>query len=265
MIDFIKKYKLVIIVSAVIIAALTAAFISGGSIKRGEAAPDSAETQTVTEITEALSVQSTSSSVTNSTSAVTEPPTTANNTQPVSKIEETAQPATEKTEESTRAANTSKTNNKYNTDPIPAGKPQPVEPEEQTTDDGKIYCTFSISCATILDNMDDLDPSLTDLIPQDGWIIKPEKIEVDDGESVFDILVRVCKDKNIHMEYSWTPIYNSAYIEGIANIYEYDCGDQSGWIYKVNDWAPNYGCSRYVVSSNDVIEWKYTCDLGKDV
>ena len=60
-------------------------------------------------------------------------------------------------------------------------------------------------------------------------------------------------------------MYNSAYIEGIYNLYEFDVGDGSGWMYKVNDWFPNYGCSRYQVQQGDVICWVYTCDLGYDV
>ena len=62
-----------------------------------------------------------------------------------------------------------------------------------------------------------------------------------------------------------TPIYNSAYIEGIANLYEFDVGNESGWMFRVNDWFPNYGCSRYVLKDGDTVEWVYTCDLGKDV
>ena len=45
------------------------------------------------------------------------------------------------------------------------------------------------------------------------------------------------------MEFENTPMYNSAYIEGIHNLYELDCGERSGWMYKVNDWFPNYGCA----------------------
>ena len=79
------------------------------------------------------------------------------------------------------------------------------------------------------------------------------------------MLSRVVKQNNIHMEYENTPMYNSAYIEGIGNLYEFDCGELSGWMYSVNDWFPNYGCSRYQVQNGDVIKWVYTCDLGYDV
>ena len=43
---------------------------------------------------------------------------------------------------------------KYQTDPVPEGKPIPVEPEDVEIGDAEYTCTLSISCATILDNMD---------------------------------------------------------------------------------------------------------------
>ncbi|MBQ6393402.1 MAG: DUF4430 domain-containing protein, partial [Eubacterium sp.] len=126
-------------------------------------------------------------------------------------------------------------------------------------------CTISINCSTILNNMDNLTAGKEEFVPSDGWILKSTKVSFSDGESVHDVLQRVCKDKGIHMESSFTPAYNSAYVEGINQLYEFDCGELSGWMYNVNGWFPNYGCSKYVLSDGDVISWVYTCDLGKDV
>lgn len=155
---------------------------------------------------------------------------------------------------------------KYKTDPVPEGKPLPVEPENQEINNKKTYtCTFSIECSTILNNLKDLDPDKRELVPSDGVILAPTQVTFYEGESVFDVLQRVCKEKGIHMESSWTPIYNSAYIEGIHNLYEFDCGELSGWMYRVNGWYPNYGCSRYQLADGEKVEWRYTCDLGKDV
>jgi hypothetical protein len=67
------------------------------------------------------------------------------------------------------------------------------------------------------------------------------------------------------MDFRNTPIYNSAYIMGINNLYEFDAGELSGWMYKANGEFPNYGCSRYQLKPGDVIEWIYTCDLGRDI
>ena len=155
---------------------------------------------------------------------------------------------------------------KYNTDPVPPGKPQPVEPEDTEVNKGKTYtCTFSIECSTIVNNLDMLDPDKLECVPSDGVILSKTTVTFYEGESVFDVLQRICKEKGIHMEAEWTPIYNSAYVEGIHNLYEFDCGALSGWMYKVNGWYPNYGSSRYQLKDGDVVEWRYTCDLGNDV
>lgn len=154
---------------------------------------------------------------------------------------------------------------KYQTEEVPEGKPVPVEPEEATVGTDTYTCTMSISCATILDNMELLDKDKHTLVSEDGWILEPVTVTFYEGESVFNVLQRVCKQNKIHMEFVNTPIYNSAYIEGINNLYEFDVGELSGWMYKVNDWFPNYGCSRYQLAADDVICWVYTCDLGSDV
>ena len=154
----------------------------------------------------------------------------------------------------------------YLTDPVPQGKPMPVEPENQTVDQGKSYtCTFSIECTTILNNLDDLNKDKLDAVPSNGVILPKTTVTFYEGESVYDVLQRVCSENGIHMEASWTPIYNSAYVEGIHNLYEFDCGTGSGWMYRVNGWYPNYGCSRYQLAQGDNVEWRYTCDLGADI
>ncbi len=154
---------------------------------------------------------------------------------------------------------------KYQTDPVPEGKPLPVEPQDVTIGSTALTCTMSINCSMILNNMDLCDPAKVDFVPADGWILQPITVTFYEGESVFNVLQRVCKQQKIHMEFENTPIYNSAYIEGINNLYEFDVGELSGWMYKVNEWFPNYGCSRYALEDGDVICWVYTCDLGNDV
>ena len=187
----------------------------------------------------------------------TEPEGTTNPTKP----QEPTQPVTEPAKP---AENGGK--DKYHTDPVPEGKPKPVEPEDQEVDKDTAYtCTFSIECSTILNNLSMLEPEKLEMVPFDGVILSEITVVFHEGESVFDVLQRVCIENNIHMEASWTPMYNSAYIEGIHNLYEFDCGALSGWMYKVNGWYPNYGCSRYQLADGDVVEWRFTCDLGNDI
>lgn len=127
-------------------------------------------------------------------------------------------------------------------------------------------CTITIRCDTILNNMDSLDPAKAGYVPANGYILSGVRVEFTEGETVFDVLKRACAAYGIQLEYSWTPMYNSYYVEGIHNLYEFDCGSQSGWMYQVNGWFPNYGCSAYSVSDGDSIVWCYTCNgLGADV
>ena len=153
---------------------------------------------------------------------------------------------------------------RYQTDPVPEGRPAPVEPGT-ATEGSTATCTFSISCATILNNWDQCDEEKKPLVPSDGVIFPRSTVTFTEGESVFDVLQRICRENKLHLEFTWSGLYNTAYIEGINNLYEFDVGSLSGWMYSVNGWFPNYGCSRYVLKDGDVVEWHYTCDLGYDV
>lgn len=134
-----------------------------------------------------------------------------------------------------------------------------------TTDSETITCTIYISCATLLDHMDRLSSAKKKMVPADGVILKTTTVKVKKGSNVFDVLKKTTKENKIHLEYSFTPIYKSYYIEGIHNLYEFDGGELAGWMYHVNREFPGYGCSEYEVKDGDEIKWLYTCNLGKDV
>ncbi len=140
-------------------------------------------------------------------------------------------------------------------------------PEEHGKNNGggDLTCTVSIDCKTVLDNMDKLKASKASVIPEDGMICEKTEVSFSDGETAFDVLVRLTREKNIHMEYNKVPAYDSVYIEGIENLYEMDCGELSGWTYLINGEGLNYGCDQCVLEDGDVLEWRYTCDLGRDV
>ena len=121
-------------------------------------------------------------------------------------------------------------------------------------------CTFSINCADILDNMDKLDPAKTDIIPSDGVIYGEKTVEFTEGETVLDLIVRETRENKIHMEYESVPF---AFVEGIANIYNADCGTLSGWTYTVNGVSPSYGCNEYILQDGDKVEWIFSCDVTK--
>ena len=141
------------------------------------------------------------------------------------------------------------------TTPKPADKP--IKKYDNT-------CTFVIECKTILNNKDKLKKGLEKYIPDDA-VIFSKTVGFDSGESVYDILRRICDENSIQMEASYTPAFSSYYVEGINNLYEFDCGQGSGWMYSVNGVFPNYGCSSYKPVNNDKIAFRYTCELGYDL
>lgn len=135
-----------------------------------------------------------------------------------------------------------------------------------TNEDTENVCTITIRCDTILNNLDSLDSAKAPYVPEDGRILPVTTVEFNEGETVLDVLQRVCTAADVQLEYSWTPLYDSYYIEGINHLYEFDCGAESGWMYKVNGWFPNYGCSAYEIQPGDEIVWCYTSrGLGEDV
>ncbi len=126
-------------------------------------------------------------------------------------------------------------------------------------DNTRGVCYFTISCTEILDNMDMLAPGREAFVPANGLILAKSEVPFEKGETVFDVLKRVTRQCGISMEFSYFPLYESMYIEGIGNLYEKDCGAASGWFYYVNGVRPNYGVSKYVLEDQDVVEFYYTC------
>ena len=126
-------------------------------------------------------------------------------------------------------------------------------------------CTLEIRCDVLLDNLGRMQTEKAELVPEDVIILPQTEVGFDDGESVFDVFRRVLREEKIHFEYVDASAYDSVYIEGIGNLYEYDCGPQSGWMYSVNGVYPGLGCSAYTLADGDVIVFNYTCNLGADL
>ena len=124
---------------------------------------------------------------------------------------------------------------------------------------GKV--SISIRCDTVLGK------SESSHIPKDGIILDTTELEITENQTVYDLLTDAAKAYNIQVENSGVNGQNSsmAYIRGINYIYEFDFGELSGWMYKVNGQTPSVGCGEYVLSPGDKVEWLYTCDLGKDI
>lgn len=281
-----KKHRNKIIAAAVVLMCLVAAFWWGGNM------PDSqgflpTETQTpaavmendmantddtanADEVTNGDDAVNTDEAVTDEAS--TEQSDGAANGEPSDVAVQTPVSESEKNDSTGVAAqNGTKTaKNEQKTAEKPS---QTVEKVEKNTEKSSAVsddatertCTISVSCGTILNNISYLKEEKQGLIPSNGVVLSERKAAFNEGESVFNVLQRELKRAKIHLEFSSTPVYDSIYIEGINNIYEFDCGEGSGWVYRVNGIFPGYGCNQYKLKPGDKIEWLYTCNLGKDV
>lgn len=138
------------------------------------------------------------------------------------------------------------------------------EPPKQAVPESEIetlHCSLKINCSDILNNIDKLAKGKESLVPSDGCLLYLSDVKFEEGDTVFDVLKRELQGRNMHLEFSTTPAYKTVYIEGICNLYEFDCGELSGWKYAVNGVLPSYSCSEYVLLDGDVVTWNYTCDL----
>lgn len=143
--------------------------------------------------------------------------------------------------------------------------PQPGAPEPTgasvaaTEEPQKKDCKLLITCSSVFDHMDRLNESTRKVIPKDGIFLQGI-FEIKNTDTVFDFVKRVCKEKNILLDYVFTPIYSTYYIKGIGNLYELDCGEDSGWMYQVDGNIPGYGCSQYKLNGGEEITFYYTCE-----
>lgn len=135
--------------------------------------------------------------------------------------------------------------------------------EEEDDRESKSTATITIRCDTAVANGMHEEARWTGIVPANGCILPVTEMELEEDDTVFSLLCRVRDKYKLQMEYDGSG--GNEYIEGINNLYEFDGGRWSGWMYCVNDWYPNYGCGQYLLSDGDVIEWNYTCDLGLDL
>lgn len=138
--------------------------------------------------------------------------------------------------------------------------------KDKAAKDEKITVSIQIRCDNLSNDMSKLtDEAKAPYVPSNGVILGKTEYKCEKGTTVYDVLYAVCRNNNIHIESSYTPVYGSYYIEGINHLYEFDGGSESGWMYRVNGVYPDYGCSSYKLKDGDSIVWAYTCNLGKDL
>lgn len=117
--------------------------------------------------------------------------------------------------------------------------------------------TVTIRCDTIAGAQD------SPYIPADGVILDTVELPISEGDTAYDLLTEAARKYSIHLESEGAP--GMSYISGINYIYEFQHGELSGWMFRVNGELPSVGCDAFVLRDGDRIEWLYSLDMGKDL
>lgn len=124
---------------------------------------------------------------------------------------------------------------------------------------------LSVECSAALEegNYEKLDDALKSggVLPEDGRILPETEVTLREGDTLFDLLYRTAREKKIPLDYQGQKQSASGdvYVKGIGNLYEFACGDMSGWGYTVNGESIPVGCAEYYPKDGDVIVWSYLC------
>lgn len=148
--------------------------------------------------------------------------------------------------QSTKKSQPSKSNDKPKKEkPKAEKKPSTNEEKEEPKQTGS-FVTYSI---VISDNE----------VP-----LPPTKMEIKDEDSILQALIQIAKKNKIQMDYRGGQ-GSTAYVEGIDNVYEFDRGQGSGWMYRINGVFPDRGAGAVTLCDGDKVEWLYTTSLGQDL
>ena len=99
--------------------------------------------------------------------------------------------------------------------------------------------------------------------PSGKVVMATEEFSIKKETNLFDATKEIGKKKNISIQTTGSGAWG--YVEGIGEFREFDYGDESGWLFRVNGIFSNTGAGSYMLQDGDVVEWMYTKDLGKDV
>ena len=113
--------------------------------------------------------------------------------------------------------------------------------------------TMTIECRVLIGEK-------SDYVPEDGYILKSSEFQIEEGDTALGVLREASSKYNFQLE-----VKNGYYVLGINNLYEKEFGDLSGWMYYINGVSASVGANEYVLKDGDVIEWRYTRNIGKDL
>jgi cytoskeletal protein RodZ len=143
----------------------------------------------------------------------------------------------------TSKTNTAVTTNKSSTPTTTAQTPTSTTPASKTS------TTATPKPATTV--------TLSIVGPKDrGTIVAATKVSFNDGDTIYDIILAAAKKHGIVIDSRGSGA--TAYIEGIDNIYEFDYGPKSGWVFEQNGISLTKSIGVTKIKDGDRIECIYT-------
>ena len=92
------------------------------------------------------------------------------------------------------------------------------------------------------------------------YVLEETELLLKENETVYDLLCRASRLYKLQLDHS-----NGSYIKGINHLYEFDCGETSGWSYKVNGVTTSLACCDFVLKDGDKVEWIYVLEPERNV
>ena len=129
---------------------------------------------------------------------------------------------------------------------------------------------MSLMPAALAVNADDAQPKTISVTfrlhtDTDEWIAPTEVSDLPEGTSVFTVFQKVLADKGYTYEYQ----EQYCYVQAITapdgtRLAEFSKGQNSGWLFRVNNDFADVGMNDFVLMDGDEIEVLYTADYAKE-
>ena len=104
------------------------------------------------------------------------------------------------------------------------------------------------------------DPALAEYIPEDGIALARLKYIAKEGDSVLQILEKICKNNNIEVKKT-----EDGLIEAIGYLKNGDCGEGSCWAYTVDGKLMSDNPADCKVKGGEDIVWTFALNGGSDI
>ena len=101
------------------------------------------------------------------------------------------------------------------------------------------------------------------IIGRDGSLILEAWAEYHTDTSAADLTEQICRAKKI--PFVTSGMGSLRYVKGIDNIFEFDDGPESGWVYTVGGEVMGISSGIYTVQPGDAVIWRYTLTAGEEL